>query len=348
MANIRYENFILENKLKEQLDTKLSMLDFVTVDSELSANAGMTKKVNVYAATGRAEDVAEGEGNTQSIEMSYTQKEYIVGTTQARFIYTDEDAMTDPYLVDAGVQKMTEAHVNALNAKVNNEYWNASRYKAYTKGTDTVNFDMFVDAIALLNKERDEDAALFALCNAKMKAVLRKGLKDDLKYVEGYSRTGYIGHICGIPITIDNGIPDDCVVIASKNAVKYFYKKGMEVEQDRDQNLRKNIVYSRRVGLVAFVDESECAIIAPSTTAPTITTASIAAGSDRAFAGACASGARVEVLVNGVKAGEATVSGTSWSYTIPTATAGEVYSVVQYVKGYASAANASASNKTVS
>ena len=118
MANKRYENFVLENKLKDQLETRLSMLDYVTVDDSLTQTAGMTKKINVYKATGEAEQVAEGQGNSQSIEMSYDQREYIVGTTQARFVYTDEDEMTDPYMVDGGVSKLSEALVNKMSRKV--------------------------------------------------------------------------------------------------------------------------------------------------------------------------------------------------------------------------------------
>lgn len=187
MANIRYENFVLENKLKDQLETKLSMLDYVTVDDSLTQSAGMTKKINVYKANGEAEDVEEGEGNSQSIEMSYTQREYVVGTTQARFVYTDEDEMTDPYMVDAGVSKLSESLINAMARKVNDEYWYATRYVAVS---GDVGFDQFVDAIAMFNKERDEELALFALCNPAMRGKLRKTLKDDLKYSEGYSRTG--------------------------------------------------------------------------------------------------------------------------------------------------------------
>ena len=339
MANVRYENFVLENRLKDQLETALNMLDYVTVDDSLTATAGMTKKVNVYAATGEAQDVAEGEGNTESIEMGYTQREYVVGTTQARFVYTDEDDMTDPYLVDGGMKKLSEALVNKINAKVNAEYWYATRYVGYTKGTDTVGFDMFVDAIALLNKERDEEAQLFALVNPAMKAALRKALKDDLKYNEDYSRTGYIGHVCGVPITTSKLIPDGCVVIASKKAVTYFRKKSVEVEQDRDKNLRKNYVYGRQVGVTAFTDEGECAIIAPKGTAPVISTASITVGTDKEITGTCAAGARVDVMRNGSKIGEATVSGTSWRFTIPEAKSGETYTAVAYVKGFTAVAS---------
>lgn len=335
MANTRYENFIIENKLKSQLETALNMLDYVTVDDTLTEGAGMTKKVNVYTATGAAQDVTEGAGNTESIEMSYDQRSYTVGTTQARFVYTDEDQMADPFLVDSGAQKLSEAMINALNEKVDDEYWKATNYKGYTKGTDSVNFDLFVDALALLNKEKDEEAGLFALCSPAMKAVIRKGLKDELKYVESFTRTGYIGTVCGVPIYISKLIPDDCVIIASRSAVKYYRKKAVEVEQDRDRNLRKSIIYARQVGVVAFVDAGECAIIAPNPTAPTITTSSLAAGSGKEITGACASGARVEVLRGGAKIGEATVSGATWSYTIDTVTAADAYTVRQYVKGFA-------------
>lgn len=339
MANTRYENFVLENELKDQLNTRLNMLDYLTPDDSLMSTPGMTKKVHVYSATGEAEDVAEGEGNTQSIEMSYTAKDYVVGTTQGRFIYTDEDEMTDDFMVEAGMSKLSESLTNHLRAKVAAEYWNATRYIGYAKGTDTVGFSHFVDAIALLNKEDDAEteAQLFALCDPNMKAALRKALKDDLKYNEDYARTGYIGHVAGVPLRTSKLIPDGCVIIASKKAVKYFYKKDVEIERERDANTRTNKVYGRQVGLVAFVDEGECAIIAPNGAAPTITTASIAAGSAVAITGACAEGARVEVLRNGAKIGDAAVTGATWNYTIDTATAAEKYSVRQYVPGFAAA-----------
>ena len=62
-----------------------------------------------------------------------------------------------------------------------------------------------------------------------------------------------------------------------------------------------------------------------------------ASGSAVVINGACAEGARVEVLRNGAKIGDAAVTGTTWNYTIDTATAAEKYSVRQYVPGFAAA-----------
>ena len=108
MANTRYENSVIQEKLDELLITKLGMSQFLTVDTSLAESAGMTKNVHVYSSTGTGEDVTEGKGNTASITMSYTNKPYKVGTYQARFVYTDEDAMTDPFLVDSGIENLAK------------------------------------------------------------------------------------------------------------------------------------------------------------------------------------------------------------------------------------------------
>ncbi len=336
MANQRYDNFVLENRLKDQLATKLEMLNYVTIDDTLTEAAGMIKKINVYKANGEAEDVAEGEGNSQYIEMSYTPKEYKVGTTQARFVYTDEDSMADPYMIDAGVQKLTEGLVNALYKKVNAEYWNATKYIPVSSG-ENIGFDHFADAIALFGRERDEEVERFALCNPSMAAKLRKALKDLLKYNEDFVHTGYIGTVAGVPVIGDKLVPDGCVILATKAAVTYFRKKSVETEQDRDMNTRKNILYGRQVGVVAFTDSDECVIIAPAGTAPTITTATINAGEDVAVAGSCAEGARIEISVNGIQAASAVVNGTNWSATIPKVNNGDVVTAIAYAVGSAAA-----------
>lgn len=58
---------------------------------------------------------------------------------------------------------------------------------------------------------------------------------------------------------------------------------------------------------------------------PVITTAAIAAGNNKAFAGTCKAGSTVEVWKDGVKLDDAVVVDDDWSYTIAVAAAGEVY-----------------------
>ena len=237
MANTRYPNFVLENKLKDQLATSLSLLDYVTIDDSLTQEAGQIKKVNVYSATGAAEKVAEGEGNTQSIVMSYTTKTYTVGTVQARFVYTDEDEMTDPYLVDGGMKNLSIALTNSITEDVMAEFDKAANKVEYA-AANGVTYASFVDAVALLKKEDDENAGIFALCNPAMKAMLRKNLKDELKYVEDHVRTGYIGTVCGVPVRISKAITDTADAIA--DAVKMTLQR---TPPQLLENIQQNGIY---------------------------------------------------------------------------------------------------------
>lgn len=264
MANTRYENFVLENQLKDQLETRLNLLNFATINSSLQAQAGMTVKVNVYSATGVAEVVTEGNGNTQSIEMSYQQKPYVVGTTQARFIYTDEDEMTDPFLVEGGIRNLSVAISNKITDAVIAAF--ESTPNSYTYSTAPA-FGDFADAIAALDIKDTATGAegagseIFALINRKQRAVLQKALKDDLKYVEAFVRTGYIGTVAGVNLYVCDEIPDDTIVVATREAVTYFRKKDVETEQDRDMNTRQNYLYGRAVGFAAMTDATKCVLI---------------------------------------------------------------------------------------
>ena len=47
------------------------------------------------------------------------------------------------------------------------------------------------------------------------------------------------------------------MVIGTKEAVTLFNKKGTEVEQEREGNIRKNTVYSRKYYLAAMTNEAK-------------------------------------------------------------------------------------------
>ena len=118
MSHTIYENFVLENKLEDLLITHLDLNQFATHDSSLVEAPGMKKIIHTYTSTGDVEDLAMGEGNTQEIEVSFTDEEYDVGTTQGRFAYYDEQEMTDPMVVDAGLAGLAQRMTNDLTEKV--------------------------------------------------------------------------------------------------------------------------------------------------------------------------------------------------------------------------------------
>ena len=46
------------------------------------------------------------------------------------------------------------------------------------------------------------------------------------------------------------------IIGGTRKAVTYFNKRGVEVEQERDANIRLNEIYSRKYYLVALTDET--------------------------------------------------------------------------------------------
>ena len=87
-------------------------------------------------------------------------------------------------------------------------------------------------------------------------AAIRKALKDDLKYSEDFSRTGYIGHICGVPVIVSKAVNKNEVYLATKEAVTVFIKKGTEIETHRDKNKRQNFIIARKYMVVALTDDT--------------------------------------------------------------------------------------------
>ena len=259
MAHTIYQNFVLENKLEDLLVTHIDMNQFATQDTSLVEEAGMTKKINQYTSTGDVEDLAMGVGNTDEIEVSFTQVPYTVGVTQGRFAYFDEQEMTDPMVVDAGLYGLATRMTNDLTNKIVAELDKATL--TYDASATGLTFDAIVDAIAKFPHEDAEDG-LFILINRADLAGLRKNLKDELKYVEAFARTGYIGSVCGVPVYVSDAVPAKKAFLATKEAVTVFTKKGSETEQERDANIRKNTVYARKVMLVALTDATKVVEIA--------------------------------------------------------------------------------------
>ena len=251
MAHTIYENFILANKVSDILTTQVDLNAYMTVDTELAENAGMKKVINTYTATGNVEDLAMGEGNEEDIEVSFTPTEYTVGTTQGRFKYYDEQEMTDPMVVDVGLDGIAKTMVNDFTAKAIAEYDKATLTLAGAGWT----FDTVVDGIAKLNLE--DETGLFLLISPADQANFRKALKDDLKYVEGFVRTGYIGSVCGVPVIVSKAVKAGTGYLATKDAITLFIKKDTEIEQERDANHRENRVFVRKVALVALTDATK-------------------------------------------------------------------------------------------
>lgn len=283
MPNVVYDNFYLSNEIEDQFNSHLDLQRFCTVDNSLVGTAGMTRKINVYSATNGTEIVTLGNGNTKSIEVGYTQKDYTIKLAQNRFQYYDEEAMTDPMVVTVGTRHAGTDMFNTVNGDIYGEFAKATRVLP-TTGFD---FAAFADAQAMLNVEDLEGMTIFGFVSPTDMAAVRKALKDDLKYVEAFSRNGYIGTVAGVNLYTKKDATPGVIYMATPEAVTIFNKKGVEVEQitannrsETAANVRQNTIFSRKYYLAALTDETKDIAIKAGVTATLTEDTTVQEGTD--------------------------------------------------------------------
>ena len=252
-----FDNEVLEVKLENQLTTALDMNQFITTDYSLSANPGMTIRIRKYVGSGNVEDVTMGNGNTGDIGASFSEVPYEVGTTQGRVVYFDEQQMDDPTAIDKAIQHLSEQLTNDMTAKIVAEFGKGTNIK-YSYG---FNFADTVDAIASFPDETTKDESLFMLINRKDYAKFQKNLGTALQYVEDFVRRGYVGTVAGVPVYMSDAVSEGEAYIATRAAVTCYMKKGNEVEQERDANLRKNSIYARNVKVIALTNDNKVVVL---------------------------------------------------------------------------------------
>lgn len=293
MPNINnkpYENFVLTNEIEDQFKTHVDLAQFCTINNNLVGTPGMihtfrkysakvTKTLASPASSAKGGDPAAGadgvatqklslkEGNTKFIEMDYGDTSYTIQTAQNIGIWYDEEQMKDPYVGLVIARHAGTDLFNTMNADVLAEFDKAVQTINLVDDENGVYFDAFVDAQALITGyENIDDAAgaTFALVNKKAVADMRKSLGADLKYVESFVRTGYIGTVAGTNIYQSNAVPEDAIYLATKEAVTLFNKTGTETELYQannrsmaDANVRKNSLISRKYYVAALTNEGK-------------------------------------------------------------------------------------------
>jgi hypothetical protein len=250
MANTVFNNKVIEAKAKDLLTTAVNTRNLMTVDSSLTAEAGMTKTINVYTYTGKAEELGVGEGNTNRGSIGYVGTDYTVKMVQQAFDYQDEDFMKDNTIVDNMLKGANQVMVNKMTEDFITECAKASLgHEAAAFGYDTV-----VDAISKLNLE--DESKLFVVIPNTWKAELRKDEDYKAARMGEVVYNGQVGTVCGIPVIATKALTDEAYVMTAE-AIKLFMKKDVEVEQDRDADTRTNSVYLRTAYIVALADATK-------------------------------------------------------------------------------------------
>ena len=250
MAFTGYENFVLENKMTDLVNSNLDVRSLMTIDFSLAESAGLKKIINKYTYTGAVEKLAKGAKNTTKGSVTFTPNTYTVNRYQQTYVYNDMDVMQDPYLIDVASKGASDLMANEIRSEYFTELAKISNESKYT----TFNYAAVVDALASINKEVETD--MFIIMGADLRAKIRKD-SDFIASKQGeILYTGQFGTICGLPVLFSKLVPEGTAYITKKDAVKFFVKKEGSVEQDRDIETKDNTVVYERHGVMALVDDT--------------------------------------------------------------------------------------------
>jgi hypothetical protein len=251
MAIQTYENFVLEHKMTDLVNTNVNVNALYTIDNSLALEAGLKKVINKYSYTGAVEKLAKGAKNTTRGSVSRTPTEYVVERYQQTFDYNDMDIMKDPYILDV----MTTGAAQVMANEIREEYFAELAKITNTDTYDVFGYDVVVDALAKIGREVESD--LFIVMGLDAKAEVRKDADYKASRQGEILYTGQFGDICGVPCVCSKLVPAGTIYITAKDAVKFFVKKDGSVEQDRDIETKDNTVVYERHGLMALVDETK-------------------------------------------------------------------------------------------
>ena len=251
MAIQTYDNFVLENKMTDLVNTNVNVNALYTIDNSLALEAGLKKVINKYTYTGAVEKLAQGAKNSVKGAVSFVPAEYTVERYQQTFGYNDMDVMKDPYVLDV----LTTGASQLMANEVRDEYFAELAKISKSIEYDTFSYDTVVDALAEIGREVEGDQIIVMGLDAK--AEVRKDPDYKASRQGEILYTGQFGDICGIPCVASKLVPAGTVYVTAKDAVKFFVKKSGSVEQDRDIETKDNTVVYERHGLMALVDETK-------------------------------------------------------------------------------------------
>lgn len=251
-----YDNFLVENKITETVNSLLDVNSLMTVDNTLTTNAGLNKKIHKYTYTGYVEQLAKGAKNSKYGSIEMVETDYVVKRYQQSYKFNDVDVMTDPYIQDVYADGAAKAMANEIRT----EYFaELAKISNSTSVTGALSYDAIVDALQTIGVENEDN--LFLIMGGDGKAAIRKD-QDFINSRQGdILYTGQFGTVCGVPCIFSKLVPANTVYATKKDAVKFFVKREGSVEQDRDIETKDNTVVYERHGLIALVDDTESAII---------------------------------------------------------------------------------------
>jgi hypothetical protein len=248
MAHTVFENKVIEAKASDLLLTSVNARNLMTVDNTLAEAEGMTKVINVYSYTGAVEKLADGAKNSTRGALAFVPHEYKVQRAQHTFDYTDGQYMTDNNVLDMSIKFANDVLTNEMTKDF---YAEAAKCSKSVPGA--ISYTTIVDAFAEAGLENETE--LFVVIPNDWKAELRKDEDYKNARMGEVVYSGQCGTVAGIPVIATKAT--EVGYVMTKEAIKLFMKKDVEVEQDRDIETKTNTVVLSSYYICALVDDGK-------------------------------------------------------------------------------------------
>lgn len=253
-------NQVVEAKITDIMATYLDTRALFKVDTSLTTEAGLTKRIYKYTYTGTVEKLAKGAKNSAYGAVALTHDDYTVERWQQSYQYNDMDYMADNNIVNVLSDGAGKEMVNEIRGEYFTELAKIGNTATQQSG-DSV-YETVVDAVAGLSKAGEMDTeGLFIIMGADGRAAVRKDPLFEASKQGEILYTGQFGTVAGIPCVFSNLVPAKTVYLTEANAITLFVKKEGTVEQDRDIETKDNTVVYERHGVVALTDDTRSCII---------------------------------------------------------------------------------------
>jgi len=248
---------VLADAVEEELEARIVFTQTVAeVDATLEGRAGSTINIPVWEYIGMAGDLAEGIDDVP-VALSASTTPFTVKKT-SKTIQLSDEAVLSGYGDPLGVASRQLG--KAIADKVDFDMVGALADATLTSGTNliSISYAGIVDAIAKFEEEDFGIRKFLFVAPAQYTELL----KDDKftpasAFGDGVLQSGVIGRIAGCDVVVSRRLADGQAYVVKPGALRYFFKRGLNLETQRNIINKTTYISADHHYVVALVDEAK-------------------------------------------------------------------------------------------
>jgi len=248
---------VLAQMVEEELAARVIFTNTIArVDNTLQGQPGNTITIPVWEYIGMAADLAEGDADVP-VELEVNSTPYTIKKTAKAVELTDEAVLSgygDP--LGTAARQIGKA----IADKVDFDIVEALRDASLTAG-DALTSISYEGIVVAMDEFADEDLGTvkYLFINPKQytEILLDERFTPASQFGDNVLQNGVVGRIAGCDVVVSRRLANGEAFIVKPEAVGYFFKRGLNLETDRNVLSKTTIVAADHHYVAALVDESK-------------------------------------------------------------------------------------------